>query len=134
MSISSWATELFYDIGGFIEVKIWYRKVRPLWYRLKSLEFHLLNGYRASDVYGLYYRHAQWCLKRVSILRKTTRSYPMGLTEYEWDEILFKICLAFHIIVESDETIEEKYHSDRAQEQIKEGLELFAEWYNSLWD
>ena len=71
------------------------------------------------------------CLKK---FKETTKSYPSkfnnngGITA--WIEILDKMIVAFELILSTD------YELDNVdnENKIKEGLQLFSEYYQELWD
>lgn len=58
---------------------------------------------------------------------KEGHSYPHGMSEYQWDGILTTIRNAF-------EEYTHKFDREIDHDLVKEGLELFEEYFFDLWD
>ena len=71
---------------------------------------------------------ASFALPLVKSLRSAANGYPQGLSEGEWDMILSKIIYSLDS-VSKDRTI---YKAEEAA--LQEGLDLFGEWFQALWD
>ena len=87
-------------------------------------------------------------------LKKTKHGYPAHLTEERWDEIMDEMIWAFE--QKTNENWNEKYYGPlvdnpdnilgkdfewvdeeglkKHQERITQGLKLFGEYYENLWD
>ena len=63
--------------------------------------------------------------------------YPGNLTEEKWNEILDKMVKAFEYINNEDLGIDENEHGlkkyEKREQIIKEGLDLFREYFFALW-
>lgn len=59
-------------------------------------------------------------------LRENGHGYPSGLTEKKWNQILDKMMVAFEL---DKYSVNRKNHIKR-----KDGMALFAFYYDNLWD
>lgn len=82
-----------------------------------------------------------WCLKSVFALfifprikrfvDREPMSFPIGITYEKWLEILNKMARSFELVILDDVgTI----NIDDYNDEVEEGLKLFAEYYFHLWD
>jgi hypothetical protein len=88
----------------------------------------LSKGFDDSDTWCLATTNALWIVPRLERFMELRNGYPIGLSDQEWEEILNKILFAFKTIAKDDCTL--TYKND---DQIKEGLELYAKYYLNLW-
>ena len=89
----------------------------------------LLISYQ--EMWSLDYTLAKYILPRLKKFKEVCCGYPCPLTEDEYEEILNKMIWSFDYIVKEEiHTIEEKEKLDK---QCQEGLNLFAEYFRSLW-
>jgi hypothetical protein len=86
----------------------------------------LSRGWDDSDCWNLDETIAEFVLPRLKKFKENPFGCPSTLTEKEWDTILgkmvhaFEKSLSFHLTKEEDE-------------EVQEGLNLFAEYFFSLW-
>lgn len=71
----------------------------------------------------------RYILPRLKLFRRQSNCYPTSSWQ-EWIEILDKMVKAFMCLADQKKTQENT--PDHTQ-TIEEGLDLFAEWYGSLW-
>ena len=57
------------------------------------------------------------------------KPYPLDMSAEQWNECLVKMADAFEYYANRDDTEEDNY-----DESVEEGLILFAERYNDIWD
>jgi hypothetical protein len=68
--------------------------------------------------------------------RQDVNCFPIGTKNIdEWYDIIDKMLLAFALIIDQDnnEELTNGFYSDKQINEIKEGLELFAKYFNDLW-
>lgn len=121
--------------------------------RKKWLKQHNLYV-NPRDTWNLDYTIAEFVLPRLKLFKKLENGYP-GKGEMDtpekWNEALDKMILAFEYMVDEDWWMDDpKYdyfmnnHEDNAKEAnfeeckqrqlvIKDGLQLFTKWFQSLW-
>lgn len=125
-------------------------------YIQKAQKFEEEHGFNFEDTWNLDYSIACFVLPRLCYYRDNIESVPCStynthsiVTDIDnmeinkWKNILNKMIEAFYftIIFDKDldsETInnEDKYNSimNERSVKIKDGLKLFAEYFNDLWD
>lgn len=91
--------------------------------------FRLFHGYNYEDCWNLDWSMAKWLVPRLKHLRDNGAGYPGSLIPEEWEIILNKMIAAFELIVEDDHFCEPEKEAI-----IDEGLDLFREYYQALWD
>ena len=105
------------------------RYVKDAYYFLRRKAFQVRHGFDYADTWSLDYSLSKWILPRLKHLKAVHVGYPGALTPEEWDAILGKMVDAFEVIVEDD------YLGDKEkQKTIDEGLDLFREYFQHLWD
>lgn len=99
--------------------------------RKKSDKFFKKNGFRFEECWNLDVQIARFVLPRLMHLKKVKIGHPANLNSMdEWDEIMDKMIEAFYLLL-SNSYIPK---STEDEEKIKEGLALFAEYFQALWD
>ncbi len=142
-------------------------------------------GFPLEDTWSFYTKHAEWCIPRLKLYRKSTFGYSGWLSsdgdfnqrkfdfygdipnhEYnkkKWNEILDKIIWAFENVdkepypipppnydgrwkvaaisengdityTNADDRPWDYSQRDEHKRKVKEGLDLFAKYYLSIWD
>lgn len=82
-----------------------------------------------TELWDLDYTIARFILPRLKAFKKVSSGYPESVGSFDkWLRILDKMIAAFGLLAE-DVAILEK---DK-QVVIKEGLQLFADYYQALW-
>jgi hypothetical protein len=89
------------------------------------------RGFGDGDLWDFYTTISSFILPRLKRYKKINACYPCSMTCKEWNEILDKMIIAFELCL--DEEIKEVEEEEKDQEKIREGLELFAEWFQHLW-
>jgi len=87
------------------------------------------NGFSNSELWNLDVSIAIFVYPRLRQFRDNLNGYPGSMTEKEWVEILDKMLYAFELIIDDCSTFDKE-----KQEQINEGLKLFGENLQCLWD
>lgn len=96
----------------------------------KSKKFFKKNGFYFEECWNLDFTIARFILPRLVHFKKIQHSTPASLSEKEWNEILDKMIKAFALLTDQ----ESLFASRKQQETIEEGLNLFAKYFQSLWD
>lgn len=121
-----------------------------------------IRNIKYKDIINLDSTLARFILPRLKFFKKKKFNYPYNSTLEEWKAILDKMILAFELILDDHEpdfgdinyhtektddghwkmikdhnsTFDSeaymKWHEDR-EAKIKEGLQLFAKYFQSLW-
>lgn len=102
------------------------------------------QGFSPDEIWSLRTNIALFLLPRLKYFKEYNVSYPANLNSInEWIEILNKIILAFSSVLKDDSYIPEKYLDQynenitlarkKYNEDIKEGLKLFSEYFFDLW-
>ena len=104
-----------------------------LWFSLKrSWKFfwqRKSRGWDDSDLWELDNNITDFILPRLKEFRKKIGSPPTGeMTLEEWKDILNKMIIAFELN-DNDET----EWTEEEQKKYKEGMFLFAEYFQELW-
>lgn len=86
----------------------------------------LINGYDDSETYSLFTTNSQWLVPRLERFITIKKGHPGDISDEEWNDILNKILKAHKIIAQDD-------YSSEDIKIVKEGLKLYAEWYQHLW-
>lgn len=86
-----------------------------------------------SEMWSLDYTLASFILPRLQALREVKHGYPSELeTPEQWNDIMDKMIESFGLIV-NDESYPNG-ESLKNKPKIEEGLKLFAEYFQNLWD
>ena len=78
-----------------------------------------------SELMDLDYAIAKYILPRLIAFKKKTNSYPSGKTFEEYLEVLDKIIWSFNYVV--------KDVKGQEDDRYREGMNLFAEYFRTLW-
>lgn len=108
--------------------------------RKKWLKAHGL-WVNPKDTWSMDITFANYIIPRLKLFKKVNNGYPNELTPQLWDEYIdkmiksFEMCRDNHFIeVFPGEPIEKFKERSRKQEQeIQEGLQLFAKYFQALW-
>ena len=120
-------------------------------YYVDSLNFFMENGFFSEECWSLDVTLAALILPRLICFKDSTSGCPASLVKEDegghiidedksnqlWHEILDKMIYAFWIIVSEYDGYSTKLNGKEREELIaakKEGLRLFAEYFESLWD
>lgn len=96
----------------------------------KSKKFYKENGFYYEDCWNLDVTIAHFILPRLIQLRKKTIAFPSGFESLEdWKATLDKMIEAFYLILK--DPYSSKLNTSNAK--IKEGLTLFAHFFQALW-
>jgi hypothetical protein len=109
-----------------------------------SLNFYMTNDFYFEECWNLDATLAALILPRLIHFRDNHCGAPGCLFEYDefdhiqkeedgfrkWDEILDKMIWAFYLYI----SVDSLSWTDEQKQQINEGLKLFAEYFQSLWD
>lgn len=131
-------------------------------FKIKSFIQKIRFGFPDYEWYNFKNHTADYIAPRLVALKEKTRSVPIGLKEEEWKATLDKMIWAFKNIsnqpgldysVDYDHRVLKTEHDDgsvtiasmnktgkasfdsinKHNEQVQEGLKLFAEYYHDLW-
>lgn len=90
------------------------------------------RGWDDTEVWNLDYSISSFILPRLKVFRKIHHGHPSNLSENEWEEYLDKMILAFELNLSYEDLASDDL--EEKESEIKEGLALFAEYFNQLWD
>jgi hypothetical protein len=89
--------------------------------------------YDESEMWSLDGTITEFVYPRLIELKKVKHGYPSELKdEHEWNAIMDKMIRAFEIM-HNDERYPNGYDK-KLQGEVDEGLKLFAQYFQSLWD
>ena len=87
------------------------------------------HGFSPDELWNLDMTIVEFTLPRLKEFAKMTGGYPVEFTDRnDWYTILGKMIKAFELYSEDRFT----YNTDE-REKIKEGLDLFREYFSALW-
>ena len=89
-----------------------------------------LRGFDDSETWSLTDTICHFILPRLQRFKEINASTPAQLTEQEWNAILDKMIVAFQLTCKDNGS---RIWSEEESKQIKEGLDLFREWFMGLW-
>ena len=89
-----------------------------------------LRGFDDSETWSLTDTICHFILPRLQRFKEINASTPAQLTEQEWNAILDKMMVAFQLTCKDNGS---RIWSEEESKQIKEGLDLFREWFMGLW-
>lgn len=106
-----------------------YLVYEPFYYIAEEI-LKYLKPFRKLDKHAVPCDHCQ----DFSKLKKY--EIPKCLTKKEWNIILDKMIFAFQMIVDSENDIKvfKKYTMPKNEEKVREGLQLFSDYFRALWD
>ena len=122
------------SFGNFYKSEEEYKKLNER--RIKSKEYKSCHGFEPCESWGLNTTIAHFVYPRLKKFRQDTNCFPIGTKNIdEWYHIIDKMLLAFALIIDQDdnEELTKCFYSDKQMNEIKEGLELFAKYFNDLW-
>lgn len=91
------------------------------------------QGFDSTELWSLFYTITKFILPRLKAFRDSPGGYPMFLnSEQEWQAIIDKMIWSFEEI-EKDACVDVK-DIVAHEERIKEGLNLFAQYFRHLWN
>ena len=93
----------------------------------------IANGFDESETWDLGWTIARFVHPRIAEFRKRCIRcglHPAKVTLEEWNNILATIEEAFHLLATIDDVLDRTISEE---EKIREGLKLFAEYYDALW-
>ncbi len=94
----------------------------------KCVSFRKEYPFEYLDIFGFYSHLSDYLYPRLEAFRDNTFSYPMGLTLKKWKVIINKMIFSFKNISNDKITTNKK-----EQKRIREGLDLFSEYFHDLW-
>lgn len=89
-----------------------------------------LRGFDDSETWSLTDTICNFILPRLIRFKEINASTPAQLTEEEWSNILDKMIIAFQLTSKDSGS---RIWIDNETEQVKDGLDLFREWFMHLW-
>jgi hypothetical protein len=100
--------------------------------RLYKREFRyygqrLTRGWDDSELWNLDNTISEFVLPRLRRFKEYQSGHPSYMTEEEWSGILNQMILAF-------ENNLVDFPTEEQDQQVEEGLALFAKYYSHLWD
>jgi hypothetical protein len=140
----NWLRYIIEDRHGRLRLSSnWFRAV---WFRIR-------NGWDSSDTWSLQFTISKFILPRLKYFKKVNNGIPNGIYEKhrdpnrkvsentklaleEWNVKLDKMILAFQRIIDEDEDFhdwKDKKYWDKQEKIKKDGLKLFAKYFEDLW-
>lgn len=141
---STWLKYIIEDRHGRTRLSLnWFRAI---WFRIR-------NGWDSSDTWSLQFTISKFILPRLKRFKEVNNGIPnkiyekyrnpnrkvsenMELASKEWNEKLNKMILAFQRIIDEDEDFhdwKDKKYWNKQEKIKKDGLKLFAEYFQDLW-
>jgi len=100
---------------------------------LKSFIQRGKRGYADQDLWSLDTYLADWLPIAIRDLSRISHGYPTNLTEKKWNDILEKMARGFEAHNKQFD-LEEDMEFKKLKKIEKEGIKLFAKYFDSLWD
>lgn len=95
----------------------------------KYRQYKKKHGFSPDELWNLDMTIVEFTLPRLKEFAKMTGGYPVNFSDSnDWYTVLGKIIKAFELYSD-DKAI----HNSDEREKIKEGLDLFREYFSSLW-
>lgn len=91
----------------------------------------LTRGFSEADLWSLDITIAEFILPRLKSFQEGRGSFPSGLSDKEWDEILGKMIYSFEYHANEDKCC--KYIPEEERKKVEEGMLLFAKYFGHLW-
>lgn len=115
-------------------MKTW-EEIKKQYTRKDSIERYAPPAVKSTKIfkkkeqsYNLDWEFAKYIWPRLIWFKERTPGVPGGLEEKEWKEILDKMINAFGLAAQGAWNLDEEDFDD-----VKEGMELFIDWYFALW-
>lgn len=123
---------------NIIEKIYWrtYYTIKDFIYEIKYAYQRVVRGYDDRITWGLEEELAKIINKVTFNLAENSYSYPNGLTEKKWKEILQQISFGFGSYIEMRSgmyTFKDKEYK-QLEKDFKKGMKLFVKYYGNLWD
>ena len=90
------------------------------------------RGWDDREIYSLDITIAQFIIPRLKFYHDNYGGCPSGLTEEKWKEIVGKILHTFELIAD-EKHLPGSEDFEKYDEIMQEGLDLFRQYYFSLW-
>ena len=87
------------------------------------------RGFDDTELWNLFHTIASFILPRLQAFKESSGGYPGNLTHEKWIKILTKMIKAFELIIRDDVV-----YNDSDSKAIDVGLDLFRDYFLSLWD
>lgn len=127
---------MFRTFMRFADVKYNLRRIKWFFMRAK-------NGWAPCDTWSLDAYLSSWMPEALRYLKKNRNGFPSNSSDKEWEDILEKMALGFEASRKQDDielgkgegaVDEYKKKMDELEAIRKEGMNLFVEHYDALWD
>ena len=93
----------------------------------KFLKQRLERGFDESETWSLYNTIASFIVPRLKTFKDINICHPPEISPNDWDNILDKMIRGFELVDNSD------FLSEEESEEVREGLNLFTEYFFALW-
>ena len=90
------------------------------------------RGFDDTEIWSLFTTISDFIYPRLIAFKEYKCDYPINLTPENWDEILDKMIFAFKFY--SDEYKREEPVSEETIQKVREGMDLFVEYFRDLWN
>jgi hypothetical protein len=94
------------------------------------IQQRLERGFDDSETWSLRDTIANFILPRIKRFKEVTIGMPVGMTKEKWYDILDKMIISFELIVRNNG---EMLLDDEEMKKMNKGLDLFKEYFLSLW-
>ena len=91
------------------------------------LKQRLDRGFDESETWQLYQTISGFICPRLRAFKIVNQCHPPEMTPEKWDEIIDKMIKSFELVNKSD------FLSEQEADEIREGLNLFTEYFFALW-
>lgn len=128
--LSPWWKKKYWSLCGWLR-----NKPKDIVRYPGKLLFRIKHGFWKYEVWDLFSHTTDFVLPRLEYYHAHMVGYPGGdITMEDWKEIVNKMIIAFRIVkIRSEDSLPDSY-SEENNKKVKEGLALFAEYFETLWD
>ena len=115
----------------YFPVRLW-SWIEDLWLNTIAFFQRGKRGFADKDVWGFDYYLAEVIAGGLKLLRENHGGHPLGLTDEKWNSILDEIIEGFEARNNCESY--EEFLSIEADKKLNKSLELFAKYFQDLWD
>jgi len=115
----------------YFPVRLWYR-IEDSWLNTIAFFQRGRRGYAKCDVWNFDYYLSKVITGGLKLLRKNHSGYPLGLTDEKWNSILDEMIEGFEARNNCESY--EEFLSIEVDKKLNKSFELFAKYFQNLWD
>jgi len=115
----------------YFPYRLWYR-IEDWWHDTIAFFQRGKRGFADKDVWGFDCYLAEVIAGGLKLLRKNHGGHPLRLTDEKWNSILDEIIEGFEARNNCESY--EEFLSIEVDKKLNKSLELFAKYFQNLWD